>query len=299
MKRLWKDPTYRAQVTKGRSEQIKKLWTDPTFCLMFSKSKKQFIKKMVAHWNDPEFHAKMCKVRKEQVTDKERKRLGKLAQANWNNNYKKMCKARKKQATPERNEANSIRTKRLWQDPKYRKRMMKVRNKTMYNNPTWIKNQARASRKAHKGVPGWNKGKTKYDTPSLMATSLKLKGKLPKYNKFKSWYPDIKHPKIEMRSSWEVKFALWLDEGNIRWEYESKKFHVGRGKGKWSGETYTPDFYLPDQDVHVELKGYLSKQNKNKMEAFHNLYPDIKLWMFQRQHLGKVLEFKPKKKKIA
>jgi hypothetical protein len=121
----------------------------------------------------------------------------------------------------------------------------------------------------------------------------KLIGRLPQYNKYKSWYPSKYDKQIEMRSGWEVAFALWLDQGEVEWIYEPRWFNVG--KGRWKGVSYTPDFYLPDQGVYIELKGRFTKANERKMEAFYKQYPDVKLWMFHGKHLAEVLEFHPNK----
>jgi hypothetical protein len=55
-----------------------------------------------------------------------------------------------------------------------------------------------------------------------------------------------------MRSSWEVKVAKWLDENHIKWEYESKScvFKL------CDGHTYLVDFYLPELNKHIEVKGW-------------------------------------------
>lgn len=47
----------------------------------------------------------------------------------------------------------------------------------------------------------------------------------------------------------EGVFARDLDEAGIAWEYEPKRF-------KLSWCTYRPDFYLPEFDIWVEVKGY-------------------------------------------
>jgi len=79
--------------------------------------------------------------------------------------------------------------------------------------------------------------------------------------------------KVWMRSSYEVKFADWLDKKEIEWEYEPKHFYVG--KGPWSGLNYTPDFYLTDHGLYVETKGWLREEDEQKLQEFHKLYPEV------------------------
>jgi hypothetical protein len=239
-------------------------------------------------WADPIFRTHMMRVRKEQATPKEKKRLKDALITNWENPKmrKKLIKHLQTfSKTKEQRENNSNRMKKLWQDPNYRAKQVKA-----IHNKKWRKKVAESNTRTKTGSIPWNKYDTKRTHPSLMAASLKLKGKLPKYNKFKCWYPSDDQRVIEMRSSWEVSFALWLDAGEIEWEYEPKYFHIGRGS--WTGETYTPDFYLPDNKVYVELKGYMSKQNAAKMERFKDLYTDVNLYVFFEEHLEKVLQFR-------
>lgn len=70
-----------------------------------------------------------------------------------------------------------------------------------------------------------------------------------------------------MRSTWEVKFAQYLDGRGIRWEYEPARFDLGDC-------TYTPDFYLPDDDTYWEVKGWLDAVSQKKVRRFRELHPD-------------------------
>jgi len=81
---------------------------------------------------------------------------------------------------------------------------------------------------------------------------------------------------IEMRSSWEMLYAVYLDCKGVDWKYESKAFTLKLEDRTFS---YTPDFYLPATDEYVEVKGYFSKHNKRRMKLFASQYPDVKLSM--------------------
>src|SRR2546430_11704641 len=50
----------------------------------------------------------------------------------------------------------------------------------------------------------------------------------------------------------EREFARILDFYRVRWQYEPRSF-VLRENGGRVGEMFTPDFYLPDLDLYVEL----------------------------------------------
>ena len=44
-----------------------------------------------------------------------------------------------------------------------------------------------------------------------------------------------------------------------------------------SGQNYTPDFYLPDYDIYIEVKNFLWKYSKIRDEKFRRFYPNIDL----------------------
>lgn len=58
-----------------------------------------------------------------------------------------------------------------------------------------------------------------------------------------------KYRDVAMRSEWEVKVAKFFDEHNIKWYYEFLRFNFGFC-------TYMPDFYLPEYNTWVEVKGW-------------------------------------------
>lgn len=107
-------------------------------------------------------------------------------------------------------------------------------------------------------------------------------GRIPPYTGKVFWYRG-KNGKIAMRSSWEVAYAKYLDNKNEQWRYEPRYFVLG--KGKYLGTSYTPDFYLRRKDKYVEIKGYLSRANKNKLARFHELYPDVRWQMLFKSDL--------------
>lgn len=80
---------------------------------------------------------------------------------------------------------------------------------------------------------------------------------------------------IWMRSSYEIKYAKWLDKRNIDWYYESKTFDLGNC-------TYTPDFYLPDVNEYIEIKGYWRNDALNKFNLFKKLYPKVKITILDK-----------------
>ena len=84
---------------------------------------------------------------------------------------------------------------------------------------------------------------------------------------------------ISMRSSWEIKYAKYLDKNNIKWLYESKTFDLGNS-------TYTPDFYLPKTNEYIEIKGYFPQKIKAKLNKFTKMYSNINFKILQGKELN-------------
>jgi hypothetical protein len=83
-----------------------------------------------------------------------------------------------------------------------------------------------------------------------------LQGKMRRKNK------RLHYNGLFMRSSWEVKVAEWLDEHKIAWEYECYRYMCGNGR------VYIPDFKLLESCDFLEVKGFVSGDDKYKMSEF-------------------------------
>jgi hypothetical protein len=83
---------------------------------------------------------------------------------------------------------------------------------------------------------------------------------------------------IWMRSSYEIEFALWLDKQEFDWQYESKTFDLGN-------TTYTPDFYLPEFNLWIEVKGFWRDDAKAKFELFKQIYCGERIKVLDKNEL--------------
>lgn len=86
---------------------------------------------------------------------------------------------------------------------------------------------------------------------------VEVKGKGDKYG-----LPII-YDGIEMRSKMEARTAYVLDQLDIDWEYEPQSFFLQNGM------TYIPDFYLPDLDTWIEVKGVMEDKDKKQIKLFN------------------------------
>jgi DNA polymerase III alpha subunit len=155
---------------------------------------------------------------------------------------------------------------------------------------------------AEGGEP-WNKGLTKDVSPALALVSKKVQEKLkgrnihkermteeeyldyieqmskrmsgksnPMYGKTtriskRGYREDIKH---YVRSSWEADYARVLNFIGEKYEYEPHTFELTRQDG--STITYTPDFYLVEKDMYVEIKGYMRELDAEKIRLVVEQY---------------------------
>jgi len=76
---------------------------------------------------------------------------------------------------------------------------------------------------------------------------------------------------IKFRSNWEIIIAKNLDKNNIKWQYEPKIFNLG------DGDAYAPDFYLPELDKWLEIKGFMYDHSRKKIQKFIQQQPNFLL----------------------
>ena len=70
---------------------------------------------------------------------------------------------------------------------------------------------------------------------------------------------------VLMDSTWEVIMATRLDELEIIWERDPNMKLEYRTRGGRK-RNYIPDFYLPDLDLYIEVKGYWTDAARHKMK---------------------------------
>lgn len=80
------------------------------------------------------------------------------------------------------------------------------------------------------------------------------------------------------RSTFEANFCRILKYLRIKYEYESDKciFELSNGKH------YLCDFYLPDDNLYIELKGYMYEDAKEKIEMFKKEYPNLQFFVLEQ-----------------
>ena len=110
------------------------------------------------------------------------------------------------------------------------------------------------------GGTTWNFNLTKYTSKTLKEAGKKIRIKILDRINNNKIHTHYKYKDINMRSSWEVKVAKWLDDNNIKWKYESSECRFELSNDR----TYVIDFYLPELDKYIEVKGWWDEYSKIK-----------------------------------
>jgi hypothetical protein len=71
------------------------------------------------------------------------------------------------------------------------------------------------------------------------------------------------------RSNWEANFARILNLQGKRWTYEERTFQLTPSL------SYTPDFYVIDDDCFYELKGRMDDKARHQLELMHDMYSNV------------------------
>jgi len=89
----------------------------------------------------------------------------------------------------------------------------------------------------------------------------------------------------------EEDFAKLLDFYCIEWLYEPRSFPL-RWEGDKIAEMFTPDFYLPELDLYVELttlKQNLLTEKNRKLRQLRALYPEVNVRLLNKSDFLKLL----------
>jgi hypothetical protein len=77
----------------------------------------------------------------------------------------------------------------------------------------------------------------------------------------------VQYKGINLKGTWELLVAKWLDFNNIEWTNKIQGFEY-----KWNNRIhlYFPDFYLPLYNKYIEVKGYERERDICKWNDFPN-----------------------------
>jgi hypothetical protein len=94
-------------------------------------------------------------------------------------------------------------------------------------------------------------------------------------------------------NEYELECAKVLDYYGVPWEYEPRTFVLERSDDGQVVEAFTPDFYLPEQDLYLELtvmKQSLVTRKNRKLRKLRELYPDVNVKLFYKRDIERLAQ---------
>ena len=90
----------------------------------------------------------------------------------------------------------------------------------------------------------------------------------------------------------ELECARLLDYYGVPWDYEPTTFVLETAEDGRVTEAFTPDFYLPEQDLYLEvtvMKQSLVTRKNRKLRKLRRLYPDVKIKLFYERDFDRLV----------
>lgn len=105
--------------------------------------------------------------------------------------------------------------------------------------------------------------------------------------------PVVPRDQIVFSHPSEEEFARVLDFYGIEWRYEPTTFPLEWDQEGHLLEAFSPDFYLVQQELYVELTTLRSKLMRfkhRKIRRLKELYPEINIRLWSRKDFIRLLE---------
>ena len=91
----------------------------------------------------------------------------------------------------------------------------------------------------------------------------------------------------------ELAYAKILDYYCVPWQYEPRTFVLEEDEDGRVLEAFTPDFYLPEQDLYLEvtvMKQSLVTRKHRKLRKLRERYPDVRVKLFYKRDLERLAQ---------
>jgi hypothetical protein len=102
----------------------------------------------------------------------------------------------------------------------------------------------------------------------------------------------LKYNNINFAHASEKEFAKILDFYRIKWKYEPKTFPIEWDKNGNPVTSFTPDFYIADYNLYIELttlnQKLVTKKNR-KLKKLKEHYPDVNIKLFYKKDFNNLL----------
>jgi hypoxanthine phosphoribosyltransferase len=91
----------------------------------------------------------------------------------------------------------------------------------------------------------------------------------------------------------ELECAKVLDYYGVPWQYEPRTFVLEEDADGRVIEAFRPDFYLPQQDLYLEvtaMKQSLVTRKNRKLRKLQERYPEIKIKLFYKRDIERLAQ---------
>jgi hypoxanthine phosphoribosyltransferase len=91
----------------------------------------------------------------------------------------------------------------------------------------------------------------------------------------------------------ELECAKILDYYGVPWLYEPRTFELETDEQGRLLEAFAPDFYLPEQDLYLEItvmKQSLVTRKNRKLRKLKERYPDVNIKLFYKRDIERLAQ---------
>jgi hypoxanthine phosphoribosyltransferase len=91
----------------------------------------------------------------------------------------------------------------------------------------------------------------------------------------------------------ELECAQILDYYGVPWLYEPTTFVLERDENGRVTEAFAPDFFLPEQELYIEItvmKQSLVTRKHRKLRKLRALYPEVRVKLLYRRDIERLAE---------
>jgi hypoxanthine phosphoribosyltransferase len=91
----------------------------------------------------------------------------------------------------------------------------------------------------------------------------------------------------------ELECAKILDYYEVPWDYEPRTFVLEQDEDGRITEAFSPDFFLPEQDLYLEvtvMKQSLVTRKNRKLRKLRERYPEINVKLFYKRDIERLAQ---------
>jgi hypoxanthine phosphoribosyltransferase len=123
--------------------------------------------------------------------------------------------------------------------------------------------------------------------PEPLVPSIRVGAESPEFQVYRGAEP----PRFQNDA--ELECAKVLDYYGVPWEYEPRTFVLEEDADGRVLEAFTPDFYLPEQDLYVEItvmKQSLVTRKNRKLRKLRARYPEVRVKLFYKRDIERLAQ---------